>query len=268
MRRIFVLLILLPLILLSGCSTAITYLFKNNIDSYNKQFQTKDLERLEAIKGLGIKPIEDYNVNLICGAIGDIGVISSLIMLGIEDSYEISEHLIKAMLLSASIGAVNAGVAAFRGILATSKIPLIDEYIKSKREEALKKQKEEEEYQRYLREVEKLKETYDKSKCPLVLNNVAVKRGEYNTDFEISLTNISPYIITALKVDIIAFNAFDERVPLGLDGTLHGIADELAFLPLETDTYIWTDLTETAIRAEAVVTRVLFLGGTEWSLPF
>ena len=108
--------------------------------------------------------------------------------------------------------------------------------------------------------------------CPyLTVNNTSVSSeniyGIIEKKFYVLVQNVSNKVVTAYKVRIRGYNAFNERVNIDFSDTFVGYADNKYIEPGETygGSSYWSSVyADTVHHITAEIIQVLFNDGTQW----
>lgn len=262
------------LLTLSGCATLFSLLDANAADRFNKELATLSEEDREFAKLAGVKEVKPF-INPLVAIIADAWALSPLIIQAIHPNQEtIPPFLSKISDSGVYVGSFTSLVCSAASIGSCLSHRSVKEKIDDYRSiaEHKKRQAEIEEEtarlrkERFQQAVNEFRE--NPLRCPLTITKITIIQDEYNYMIRVTVQNDSPWPVVALKVRLSGWNAFGDRLWLGIASQdLIGLAQNISIPTFGTEDFVWETWENKITKVSADIIRVLHSNGKEWEKP-
>jgi uncharacterized protein YceK len=264
-KAVLVVIVLAIVLILSSCATLMSLLDMKSVDNYNKELMGLSDENKEIVKEIGLTE-KAPAINLGLAVLVDAWALSPAIMFV---AYSGGETQLPAWASILTLTGIFGGTPAslvcsgisFASSFKVSPLAEIEQYEAKKLKEEVKKKLED-----TVKETEQdfLK---DPTQCPLVIEKIDVLPESYHYKIALTIRNISPWKITAIKVRISGWSIFGDRLFLATGSEdITGLSQNLYFSPGSSREFEWETYADGLYRAEAEILQVMYSDGMQWPM--
>lgn len=265
--------VLAIVLLLSSCATLMSLLDTINADNYNKELENLSGINEEIAKEIGLAE-KTPAINPGLAVLVDVWAMTPVIMFIAYSGETQLPPWASIVSMTGVLGGIPASFVC-SGISLSSSFgfsPMVDiERYKAKllqQQKELEAKNQEEEVRKILEETTKKAEQEfikDPTQCPLLIEKITIIRETYNYKIKLTIRNISPWRVTAVKLKISGWTVFGDRVYLAVGSEdIIGLSQNLYFSPASSRDFAWETYADGLNRVEAEILQVLYGDGTLW----